>query len=196
MQFNLSKKQGILLVVAGLLVLAAVSYFLLFVPELRTIRALQGEIAAKEDEVAEALKLRATVAESRTGASETWERRLRTWEVRVPASADTERLLSELGERAVQHKLQAFALTVVGGPGTPGAPPQAAAGAEETGEKGRLRETRFRIAFRSSYRDLAEFLDEIPRMRRLLTVRSVEIKEQSGAMAATVEISAWYRGTS
>jgi Tfp pilus assembly protein PilO len=54
-------------------------------------------------------------------------------------------------------------------------------------------ESRFRLTFRSTYRDLAEFLDGIPRARRLLTIRSVSVKEKEDAMAAEIELSAWHR---
>jgi Tfp pilus assembly protein PilO len=196
MRLDLWKKEGILPVAFGLLVLAAASYFLLFVPELRTIRTLKADIAAKEAEVAEALKLRATVAESRTGDKGLWERRLRSWEERVPSSPDSERLLAEIGEQAVRHRLKSFGLTVAADSQAQGAtPPEAGGEGAGTDGKGRMLETRYRITFRSTYRDLAEFLDEIPRMRRLLTVRSVSVKEASGAMVSAIEISAWYRGT-
>ncbi len=190
------KKEGILPVALGLLALAAASYFLLFAPELRTIESLKAEIAAKEAEVAEALQLRSSVAESRAGEKGQWERQLRSWEERVPATPESDRLLAEIGEQAVRHNLKSFGLTVAtefrdqGGP-----PPAAERGRTGTDGPGQMLETRYRITFRSTYRDLAEFLDEIPRMRRLLTVRSVSIKEASGAMLSTVEISAWYRGT-
>jgi len=196
MRLDLWKKEGILPLALGLLLLAAASYFLLFVPELRAIQALKADIAAKDAEVTEALKLRATVAESRTGETGLWERRLRSWEERVPSSPETERLLAAIGEQAVRHNLKSFGLTVAGEPQGQAAPPQESGG-EGTGTdgKGRMLETRYRITFRSTYRDLADFLEEIPRMRRLLTVRSVSIKEDSGAMVSTIEISAWYRGT-
>jgi Tfp pilus assembly protein PilO len=195
MRLDLWKKEGILPLALGLFVLAAASYFLLFLPELRTIRILKADIASKEAEVAEALKLRASVAESRTGDKGRWERQLRSWEERVPSSPESERLLAEIGEQAVRHNLKSFGLTVVADSLVQGATPQEA-GVEGTGTdgKGRMLETRYRITFRSTYRDLAEFLDEILRMRRLLTVRSVSIKEASGAMASAIEISAWYRG--
>jgi Tfp pilus assembly protein PilO len=54
-------------------------------------------------------------------------------------------------------------------------------------------EARFRLTFRSTYRDLAEFLDGIPRARRLLTIRSVTVKEKADAMTAEIELSAWHR---
>ena len=73
------RKEGILPVVLGLAALGAASYFLLFAPELRTIRSLRAEIAAKDAEVSEAMKLRTEVAQSSVGEGVRWEERLRAW---------------------------------------------------------------------------------------------------------------------
>jgi hypothetical protein len=184
------RKEGILPVALGLAALGVASYFLLFAPELRTIRSLRAEIAAKDAEVAEARKLRTEVARSRVGEGARWEERLRTWERRVPSTPDTERLLAEIGEMAVRHNLKAFGLTVP--PAAGGAAPDPTAAGAAQAKDGAV-EARFRLTFRSTYRDLAEFLDEIPRARRLLTVRSVSVREKANAMAAEIELSAWHR---
>ena len=188
------RKEGILPVALGLAVLGAVSYFLLFAPELRTIRFLRAELASKDAEVAEAMKLRTEVARSRAGEGAQLEERLRTWERRVPSTPDAEHLLAEIGEMAVRHNLKVFGLTVApsAAPAQPGDPTAAGAGAAAP-EKGGAVEARFRLTFRSTYRDLAEFLDEIPRARRLLTIRSVSVREKADAMAAEIELSAWHR---
>ena len=192
------KKEGILPVVLGLAALGVASYFLLFAPELRTIGSLRAEIAAKDAEVAEAMKLRTEVAESRVGEGARWEERLRTWERRVPPTPDTGRLLSEIGEMAVRHNLRAFGLTVAPAAGSSqgGAAPDPAANEADAPVQGKdgAVEARFRLTFRSTYRDLAEFLDGIPRARRLLTIRSVTVKEKADAMTAEIELSAWHRG--
>jgi Tfp pilus assembly protein PilO len=197
MSFRMPWKEGILPVVLGLVVLGAASYFLLFAPELREIRSLRAEIAAKDAEVAEAMKLRTAVAESRVGEGALWEERLRTWERRVPSTPDTERLLAEIGEMAVRHNLKSFGLTgassVRSSQGGSAPDPSAAAPEAVRDAKEGAVESRFRITFRSTYRDLAEFLDEIPRARRLLTLRSVSVKEKADAMEAEVELSAWHR---
>jgi Tfp pilus assembly protein PilO len=192
------RKEGILPVALGLAVLGVASYFLLFAPELRTIRSLRAEIAAKDAEVAEAMKLRTEVAQSRVGEGARGEERLRTWERRVPSTPDTGRLLAEIGEMAVRHNLKAFGLTVppAAGSAQGGAAPDptaAEARAPAQAKEGAV-EARFRLTFRSTYRDLAEFLDEIPRARRLLTIRSVSVKEKANAMTAEIELSAWHRG--
>ena len=191
------RKEGILPVVLGLAALGVASYFLLFAPELRTIRSLRAEIAAKDAEVAEAMKLRTEVAQSRVGEGARWEERLRSWERRVPSTPDTERLLVEIGDMAVRHNLKAFGLTVAptagSAQGGTAPDPSAAFAAAPAQAKEAAVEARFRLTFRSTYRDLAEFLDEIPRARRLLTIRSVSVKEKADAMAAEIELSAWHR---
>jgi Tfp pilus assembly protein PilO len=187
------RKEGILPVVLGLAALGVASYFLLFAPELRTIGSLRAEIGAKDAEVAEAMKLRTEVAQSRVGEGARWEERLLTWERRVPSTPDTEHLLSEIGEMAVRHNLKVFGLTVVPTAGSAqGGDPTAGAAAPAQAKEGAV-EARFRLTFRSTYRDLAEFLDGIPRARRLLTIRSVSVKEKADAMAAEIELSAWHR---
>jgi Tfp pilus assembly protein PilO len=187
------RKEGILPVVLGLAALGAASYFLLFAPELRTIGSLRAEVAAKDAEVAEAMKLRTEVAQSRVGEGARWEERLRTWERRVPSTPDTGHLLAEIGEMAVRHNLKAFGLTVAPAAGSAqGGDPAAEARAPAQAKEEAV-EARFRLTFRSTYRDLAEFLDEIPRARRLLTIRSVSVKEKADAMAAEIELSAWHR---
>ena len=188
------RKEGILPVVLGLAALGAASYFLLFAPELRAIRSLRAEIAAKDAEVSEAMKLRTEVAQSSVGEGVRWEERLRAWERRVPSTPDTGHLLAEIGEMAVRHNLKVFGLTVA----TASAPaqagdPTAAGAAAPAAETGGAVEVRYRLTFRSTYRDLAEFLDEIPRARRLLTIRSVSVREKADAMAAEIELSAWHR---
>ena len=191
------RKEGILPVALGLAVLGVASYFLLFAPELRTIGSLRAEIAAKDAEVAEAMKLRTEVAQSRVGEGARWEERLRSWERRVPPTPDTEHLLAEIGEMAVRHNLKAFGLTVAPAAGSAqgGVAPDltAAIGGALTQLKAGAVEARFRLTFRSTYRDLAEFLDGIPRARRLLTIRSVSVREKADAMAAEIELSAWHR---
>jgi Tfp pilus assembly protein PilO len=191
------RKEGILPVALVLAALGVASYFLLFAPELRAIRSLRAEIAGKEAEVADAMKLRTEVVQSRVGEGARWEDRLRTWERRVPSTPDTERLLAEIGEMAVRHNLKSFGLTVppaaVSAQGGAAPEPTAAGtGVSAQGQEGAV-ESRFRLTFRSTYRDLAEFLDDIPRARRLLTIRSVSVREKADAIAAEIELSAWDR---
>ena len=194
MPFDIWKREGVLPVLLGLLALAAASYYFLFAPELRTVRGLKEEIARKEAEVADTMALRTAVEESRGDGGKSWYLRLRSWEERIPVSPEPHRLLSEIGELAARHRLESFGLSVV--PRDPGGdPPQAAPEAGAPAKKERMPEVRYRMTFRSTYRDLAGFLDDIPRMRRLLSVRSVSIRGEEGAMVATVDVSAWHRGT-
>jgi len=191
------RKEGILPVALGLAALGVASYFLLFAPELRTIRSLRAEIAMKYAKMSETMTLRTEVTQSRVGEGARWEERLQAWERRVPSTPDTGRLLAEIGEMAVRHNLKAFGLTVAPAAGSErgGVAPDttaAIAGALAQWKAGAV-EARYRLTFRSTYRDLAEFLDEIPRTRRLLTIRSVSVREKADAMAAEIELSAWHR---
>jgi Tfp pilus assembly protein PilO len=192
MRFNLWKKEGILPLALALLVLGAASYLLLFAPELRTIRSLKAEAAAKDAEVTEALQQGAAVAEFRRGEAPRWMRRLRAWRERVPSSPATESLLAEIGELAVRRNLKAFGLTMPAEQAAVSQGGMSDAAPPSGGTEG-LAQMRLRLTFHSSYRDLAEFLDSLSKMRRLLTVRSVEIREKEGAMSTVVELSAWYR---
>src|SRR3990170_8281011 len=133
------RKEGVLPVALGLAALGVASYFLLFAPELREIRSLRAEIAAKDAEVSEAMKLRTEVAESRVGEGALWEERLRTWERRGPSTPDTQRLLPEIGELAGRHNLKAFGLT---GASSAPDPSVAAPEAERDSKEGAV-ETRF-----------------------------------------------------
>ena len=98
---------------------------------------------------------------------------------------------------ALRHNLKAFGLTVAptaasAQGGAAPDPPASSAGVPAQGKEGPV-EARYRLTFRSTYLDLAEFLDEIPRARRLLTIRSVSVREKADAMATEIELSAWHR---
>src|SRR4030067_172470 len=54
-------------------------------------------------------------------------------------------------------------------------------------------ELRLRLSFFSTYRDMAEFVDGMPRMTRLLSRRSVAVREKDGEMEKTLELSEVYR---
>src|SRR3990172_8605650 len=54
-------------------------------------------------------------------------------------------------------------------------------------------EIRFRVAFFSTYKEMAAFLDGVPRMKRLLSIRNLEVSEKEGEMETTLELSAFYR---
>ncbi|MEW6721082.1 MAG: hypothetical protein AB1346_11590 [Thermodesulfobacteriota bacterium] len=195
MRFDVRTKEGAFPLVLALLALAAASYRFVFVPEIAEIRALKAEVARKEAEVADIMALRTAVEESRRGDGQQLDQRLRSWEQRVPASPQPELLLAEIGERAVRHRLASFGLTAAAEAAETARPAESPESGANPKAVRSLRETRYRLTFRSTYRDLAEFLDGIPSMRRLVTVRSVAIRGEGGAMTATVDVSAWHRGT-
>ncbi len=203
------RKGGIVPLVLVLCALSAVSYLLVFSPKIREVRRLQVEVAAREAEMGSAVRLWGEMLTSEDEATRRLEERARDWRERVPEAPETDRLMAEIGRRAVLHDLRAFRLTVPveSGPGgsgavevataAPGAPSASGASAAAgTGQENPAmpQEVRLRLTFRSSYRDLAAFVDGIPRMKRLLSLRSLSVHEKDGAMESTVEISAYYGG--
>ncbi len=203
------RKGGVVPLVLVLCALSAASYLLVFSPKIREVRRLQAEVAAREAEMGSAVRLWGEMLASEDEATQRLEARARDWRERVPEAPETDRLMAEIGRRAVLHDLRAFRLTVpvesgpaagaavevsTTGPGAPpaaGAPPAGGAGPENPAMP---QEVRLRLTFRSSYRDLAAFVDGIPRMKRLLSLRSLNIHEKDGATESTVEMTAYYGG--
>ena len=109
--------------------------------------------------------------------------------------------MAEIGRRAVLHNLKGFRLVVPEegkaqktGPGESPGPVSTAASpdaAEPQKAKG-FDELHVRLSFFSSYKDMAEFVDGIPRMKRLLSVRSLTVGEKDGEMQTTLDLSAYY----
>ena len=198
---DLPKKTGSFPYVAGLVLLTVVSYLLVFSPKIKEIRRLQAEVAARETEMGSAIRLWSDMA--RTPGQETlrWEQQVREWREKVPETPETERLMAEIGRRAVLHHLKGFRLVVpeegkaqnTGPGGSPG--PASTAAPPETAEPQKAKgfdELHVRLSFFSSYRDMAEFVDGIPRMKRLLSVRSLTVGEKDGEMQTTLDLSAYY----
>jgi hypothetical protein len=177
--------------------LSAVSYFLVFAPEIREIQRLREEVAVRQTEMGNALRLWGRMA--RTGGEESrrWEEQVKAWRERVPETPKTDGLMAEIVRQVVLHNLKGFRLSILTDAkaeksGTVEGPGAFAERAER--EKNKIAgELRLRISFFSTYRDMAEFVDGIPRMKRLLSIRSVAVKEKDGEMETTLELSAFYR---
>lgn len=194
-----TKRKGkeILLVVASLAAASALSYFLVFAPKFREVRRLQSEVIASEADMRKALEAWGEMSHTSRSDIDRLERIVLTWRDKVPESPEAGTLLEEIGRQAVGHNLQALRLSVpensaaergatVTGPG-------GTADAEGTSKKNTPGEIRFRVVFLSSYRDMAEFLDEIPRMKRLVSIRNLAIRGKGREMETTVELSAFHR---
>lgn len=194
-----TKRKGkeILLVVTSLAVASALSYFLLFAPKFRGLQRLQAEVIVADADMRKALEVWGEMSHTSRSDIDRLERIVLTWRDQVPESPEAGKLLEEIGRHAVRHNLRALRLSVpqksaeeggatVTGPGGGG-------NAEEVTENNTPGEIRFRIVFFSSYREMADFLDEIPRMKRLVSIRNLAIRGTGRAMETTLELSAFHR---
>jgi Tfp pilus assembly protein PilO len=187
----------VLPLIGVLAALSAVSYFLVFAPKIREIQRLQEEVTLRQTEMGDALRLWGRMA--RTGGEESrrWEEQVKAWRERVPETPKTDGLMAEIVRQVVFHNLMGFRLSVstdakAGRSGTVEGPGAFTEGAVQ--EKNKFAEEfRLRLSFFSTYRDMAEFVDGIPRMNRLLSIRSVAVREKDGEMETTLELSAFYR---
>ena len=201
-----TKGTGIALSLLALVALSGASWFFLFAPKLREIRRLQADVAAADAEMGTALRAWEEMAHTSRSDIDRLERTVIEWRDKVPDLPETERLLDELGRQAVRHKGRAFRLSApeesggrkdgsaVSGPGGgEGAAGEEGKGTQGEEGKGTQGEIRLRLSFRSSYREMAGFLDDIPRMKRLVSVRTVSIREAEGDMETTLDLAAFYR---
>jgi len=192
-----AKIKEIHLLLSALLVLSALSYFLVFSPKVNEVRRLEAEVAAANADMEASLKAWEEMSRTSRIDIDILEKRVAEWRSKVPESPETESLLKELGRLAARHRVRSFRLSApteepsasvsaVAGPPVSSAPP---------GEGGKAGpgEIRFQLAFFSTYRDMAEFLDGIPKMNRLLSVNELKIREKDGEMATDVELSAFFR---
>jgi Tfp pilus assembly protein PilO len=191
------KGKEILLVVASLAAASALSYFLVFAPKFREVQRLQTEVIASEADMRKALEVWGEMSHTSRSDIDRLERIVLSWRDKVPESPEAGTLLEEIGRQAVRHHLHALRLSVpehsaaeqgetVTGPG-------GAADTEGTSKEQTPGEIRFRVVFFSSYRDMADFLDEIPRMKRLVSIRNLAIRGKDREMETTVELSAYHR---
>lgn len=183
-----------LLLFGGILFLSVLSYLGLFAPKLAAVRQLRGDAETANQELAQALSAWQEIVHSSRGDIARLERLAATWETRVPREPETERLMEEFVREAARHHLRSLRIEIpesngavstgtVSGPGQP----------EPEPEKKAMEELALRVTFSSTYRDMAEFLEAIPRMKRLASVRSVTIRRHEGRMETEIVLSAFYR---
>lgn len=192
------RKERILAALGILAVLSAVSYLLLFGPKIKELARLKAEAAAKETELGNSIQMWGAMA--RSGGEETrrWEEQVVAWRERFPENPETDRLMSEIGREAVSHNLKGFRLVLPADATKEksGAAEGPAASAPEGAEQEKPKpygEIRLRLTFYSTYRDMAEFVDGIDGMRRVLSIRSLVVREKDGEMETSMEMSAFYR---
>jgi Tfp pilus assembly protein PilO len=196
-QGRFAKIREIHMLLLSLIVLSALSYFLVFSSKLAEVRRLQEEVRAANADMEASLSAWEEMSHTSRSDIDILEKRVAEWRSKVPESPETESLLTELGRHAARHGLRNFRLSIpaegpsaagssVAGPSVVSAPQKEEAG-DGSGE------IRLLLSFFSTYRDMAEFLDGIPKMRRILSVNGLKIREKDGEMETDVELSAFYR---
>src|SRR3990172_1496441 len=188
------KRRGTLLVAPALAVSSALSYFLVFGPKFREVKRLQTELIVAEADMRKALEVWGEMSHTSRADIDRLETIVLTWRDKVPESPDAGTLLEEFGREALRQNLRALRLSVPektapGGGSTVSGP----GGGEKEAEEKTPGEIRFRVAFFYTYREMAAFLDGVPRMKRLLSIRNLEVREKDGEMETTLELSAFYR---
>lgn len=191
------KGREILLVAIVLAAASALSYFLVFAPKFRELQRLQSDVIAAEADMRKALEAWGEMSHTSRSDIDRLEEIVSTWRDKVPESPEAGTLLEEIGRQAVRHNLRALRLSVpeksAAEEGSTVTGPGGAADAGGTAGETAPGEIRFRVAFFSSYRDMADFLDEIPRMKRLVSVRNLAIREKDREMETILELSAFHR---
>jgi Tfp pilus assembly protein PilO len=181
-----------LLGIAAAMVLA---WFLVYAPAIRELSRLKVEVAARQEAMDASMRQWDEMRRSREVDTPRWQATVRRWDDRLPPAPMTDALMEEITGQAVRHGLSAFRLSVPAegnAPGTMGAALAGGGVAEDNAAK--LPELKYEIVFRSSYRDLSAFMDELPHLRRLVALRALQVREVDGAMEAKLSISAYYRG--
>jgi Tfp pilus assembly protein PilO len=187
------KELGYLL--GGLVASSALAWFLLYAPAIVELKRLKAEVAARQETAAESMRQWGEMRRSKGKETEQWEASVRKWDERVPTAQRTDELMSEIGEQAVRHGLTGFRLTVPAEGGAESGMGSAMAAGDATRDNVvRPSELRYEIVFRSSYRDLSAFLDELPHLRRLVALRTLQVRDDDGVMEAKLAITAYYRG--
>lgn len=194
---KIAKLKEIHMLVLVLLALSAGSYFFVFSSKLAKVHRLQAEVVAANADMESALSAWDEMSRTSRSDIDILEKRVEQWRSKVPESPETESLLQELGRDATRHRLRSFRLSVPAerSSSMTGAVAGPSLGSEEPGE-GENRapgEIRLQLAFHSTYRDMAEFLDGVPKMRRLMSVNTLTIREKDGEMETDVTLSAFYR---
>ena len=196
---KIAKLKEIHLLVLALLALSAASYLLVFSSKIAEVRRLQAEVVEANADMDAALSAWEEMSRTSRSDIDVLEKRVAQWRSKVPESPETESLLQELGRHAARHRLRRFRLSVPveGAASTTGVVAGPSLGPEKPGEgeNGGPGEIRLHLAFCSTYRDMAEFFDGVPKMRRLLSVNTLKIREKDGEMETDVELSAFYRRT-
>lgn len=198
----------LLLLVGSIAAASLLLYAAVFAPKIRALDGLKSEAAVKQARASSSLREWEEMPRSKDGQARAWEEAIARFDERVPGAPEQERFMAELGALVVRRRLGEFRLSPVsdGKDGAsaaetsevsvanapaPGGTPEG--GPPESGQP--FAEIRHQIRFCSAYRDLADFLDDVPRMKRLVDVRSVTVRESAGRMETALEVSIFHKGT-
>ncbi len=203
----LDRYKPLLLLLGSLATASLVLYAAVFAPKMRAIDGLKVEAAARQERASTSLRQWEEMPRRKDEKTRAWEEAVARFEERIPGEPEQERFMAEVGALVVRRHLREFRLSASDGVdsasagGTAQGPvaiapaPGGTSGEGGTPESGpSFSEIRYRLLFCSAYRDLADFLDDLPRLRRLVAIRSVTIREKEGKMETTLEISIFHRG--
>ena len=202
----LDRYKPLLLLVGSLGTASLLLYAAVFAPKLRAIDGLKAEAAARQERASSSLRQWEEMPRRKDEKTRAWEEAVARFDERVPRGPEQERFMAEVGALVVRRQLREFRLSVADGMdaasavGTAQGPvasapaPGGTSGEGGTPESGpSFTEIRYRLLFCSAYRDLADFLDDLPRLKRLVAIRSVTIRESEGKMETALEISIFHR---
>ncbi len=203
----LDRYKPLLLLVGSLATASLLLHAAVFAPKIRAIDGLKLEAAARQERASSSLRQWEEMPRRKDEKTRVWEEAVARFDERVPSGPEQERFMAEVGALVVRHQLREFRLSVSDGmdaapaAGTAqGQVSSAPAPGGTSGEGGTpeggpsFTEIRYRLLFCSAYRDLAGFLDDLPRLKRLVAIRSVAIREREGKMETALEISIFCRG--
>ena len=203
----LDRYKPLFLLVGSLATASLLLYIAVLAPKVRAIDGLKVEAAARQERASSALRQLEEMPGRKDEKTRAWEEAVARFDERIPSRPEQERFMAEVGALVVRRQLREFHLSVSSGTGAASAggaaqDPVASAPAPggtpgEGGTPGSgpsFTEIRYRLVFCSGYRDLADFLDDLPRLRRLVAIRSVTIRETEGKMETALEISIFHRG--
>jgi Tfp pilus assembly protein PilO len=204
----LDRHKPLFLLVGSLAAASLLLYAAVLAPKIRAIDGLKAEAAARQERASSSLRQWEEMPRGKDEKARAWETAVARFDERIPSRPEQERFMAEVVALVVRRQLREFRLSVsdgmdaasaVGaaqGPAASAPAPGGTPGEGGTPESGpSFTEIRYRLVFSSAYRDLADFLDELPRLKRLVAIRSVTIREKEGKTETALEISIFHRGT-
>jgi Tfp pilus assembly protein PilO len=188
------KEIGYLLM--GLTATCALAWFALYAPAIAELKRLKAQVSAQQEAMEASMRQWSEMRASKGVETEKWEASIRRWDERLPGEPKADELMAEIGAQAVKHGLADFRLSVPSEDGGAASSLGSALAGGDPAQDNVARpvEMKYEIVFRSSYHDLSAFVDELPRLKRLVALRSLRVKEDDDGMEAKLGISAYHRG--